>query len=182
MGETIQNQTKSKYIPPGTVLVKDSMFIDKLEISNKVWKEFMKFNINSTLRDSVEYIDLMPDTSISIRIKNIGKIKMSEYFDDPRFDNYPIVGIKYDQAIKFCEWRTSKVNLLNIKYKKAEDITVEYRLPTLLEWDFAARANLDSTLYPFGIDVYYSILVDTLPCNTYFLSSGRMKLTPFSHP
>lgn len=153
---SIKNQ-KINYTPPGTVLIMDSLFMDKLEISNKSWKEFMNFERNGKLRDSSEVETLQPDSTITLRIKGLGKIKMAEYFNNPSFDDYPIVGVSYDQVVKFCSWRSLQVNLLIKKGKNEPGLQIEYRLPSIQEWEFIAKNKLDTTSFPFGQDVYYTI-------------------------
>ncbi len=151
---------KNNFSPPGTILIIDSLFMDKIEISNEIWKEFIQSNMDEMLIGSDEYIRLIPDSTISIKLKNYGKIKMKEYFNDPRFDEYPVVGITYEQVLKFCEWRTKKVNELIKQRKNNPLIKLEYRLPTIHEWEIAAQGNLDSIKYPFGIDIYYTLDVN----------------------
>ena len=148
---------KSNYIPPGTLFIKDSLFMDRMEVSNRNWKEFIGSNRDEMFKDSEDYKELIPDSSITIKLKNYGKIKMNEYFNDPHFDAYPVVGITYEQVLKFCEWRTKKVNQLMKQKKNNPSIKLEYRLPTIPEWEIAAQGNLDSIKYPFGLDYYYTV-------------------------
>ena len=148
---------KSNYTPPGTLLIKDSLFMDKVEVSNRNWKEFLRFNNNGKLRDSSEVASLLPDSTITIRVKDLGKIKMDEYFNDPKFDDFPIVGISHDQVTKYCIWRTQQVNLLIIKKINIPEIQIEYRLPTLQEWELIAKNKLDTIQFPYGQDIYYTI-------------------------
>lgn len=37
--------------------------------------------------------------------------KVDDYLTNPDFQNYPIVGITYEQAAEYCKWRTDNENL-----------------------------------------------------------------------
>lgn len=51
-------------------------------------------------------------------------------------DNFPVVGVSWNDAMKFCEW-------LNAREKKAGRVPEghRYTLPTEAQWEYAARAG-----------------------------------------
>jgi sulfatase modifying factor 1 len=70
------------------------------------------------------------------------------YFWHPSYDNYPIVGITWEQATAFCIWRTQ---LLNSALRSVSQANVHnYRLPIESEWEYASRGGLDHSMYPWG--------------------------------
>ena len=62
------------------------------------------------------------------------------YFNSPKYQNYPVVGVSWNQANAFCDWLTKqKINSYQAKNKMAEG--GKARLPTEAEWAYAASLN-----------------------------------------
>ena len=91
-------------------------------------------------------VNVYPDTIMWLRDFQFAynEPKMRMYFSHPGFANYPVVGVSWEQATAFCNWRTQLYNNANAVGSQ------DYRLPTEPEWEYAARGGRRMALYPWG--------------------------------
>ena len=116
--------------------------INKYEVSNAQYLEFIR---DIKLRDTVLYRKMQPDTSVW-RVKDMSLEVMSDYyFRHPAYANYPVVGIRHDQALAYCEWLSDKYN----REPKRKFKRVHFRLPTANEWTFAAMGGDSEAVFPW---------------------------------
>ena len=144
-------RSKSKYKtnPDRLIISKDTAYIaqDGRIINEKITRPY------SSHYDFVHtyIVNIYPDTTTWINDfqNSNNEIYMRNYFSNPAYAHHPVVGVSWEQATAFCEWRT----LFLRRNISSSGVQVEkYRLPTEAEWELAARSGSSDNIYPWGSD------------------------------
>jgi gliding motility-associated lipoprotein GldK len=95
------------------------------------------------------------------------------------YDDYPVVGVSWKQAKAFCQWRTKQLNTFQEMLKSPG--VMDYRLPSEVEWEYAARGGHEMTIFPWGS--YYTrdqkgnYLANFKPLRGNYVSDSRTNVT-----
>ena len=91
-----------------------SFFIDEAEVTNISYREYLYWlkKVFPPAEDRFRYIysSQVPDTLVWRSPLSAIETYVSFYFRHPAFNHYPVVGVNWLQATKFCKWRTDRVN------------------------------------------------------------------------
>ena len=128
-------------------------YMDDTEITNNEYRQFVQAMLTDSSALGVDVImkEYYPDTTVWVRdfSHHMGDPMMEYYYAHPAFDDYPVVGVDWFAAKKFCEWRT---NFLNDYRQNTANLfrMPDLRLPSEAEWEYAARGSRDMAKYPWG--------------------------------
>lgn len=104
-------------------------YMDRHEVTNADWKLFV----------ADAGAEFLPDSTLYWSAENTSLGTIGDYYNDEAFADYPVVGITWEQAVAYCEWRTEKV-----RQTSGDASIAPFRLPTEEEWEYAAISILAS--------------------------------------
>ena len=120
----------------------NSFFMLQREVTNADYLEFLAAMNGS---DNDNWHSMLPDTTCWRTKNSYSEPMVNLYFRHPAYRNYPLVGVSYAQAQRYCQWLTEKYNADPDRLYEE----VEFRLPTAADWEWAARGGLQNTPFPW---------------------------------
>ena len=128
--------------PPNCIPLEGNIFMDQSEISNLHWKEYLAYLKQN---QPEQYEAHLPDTTVWASTLAYNDSYVANYFSYPGFHHFPVVGISYQQALDYCQWRSKIVTetFTQNQKNKYKDYQIEFifKLPTTKQWEKAAQGN-----------------------------------------
>lgn len=124
-------------VPNETILItKDTAYIapDGRVVNETITRplsslyDFVHTRIVNIYPDTTCWVNDFPDADNERYLRH--------YFSHPAYAHHPVVGVSWEQANAFCEWRTL---FLRRSINRDNVIIERYRLPTEAEWEMAAQ-------------------------------------------
>jgi len=119
-----------------------SFYMDETEVSNRDWLEYLHWIKQHYPQDREMYYTALPDTLVWRRPLSANEPYVNSYFRHTAFQDYPVVGVSWEQANDFCDWRTDAVN---------ENILRE--TGRLADWKTASQDG-KKVVQPFNTELY----------------------------
>jgi len=87
-----------------------SFYIDETEVRNVDYREYLHW-IKRVYADYPEvYVKALPDTLVWRSPLGYNEPYVKYYFRYPSYNEYPVVGVTWEQANDYCAWRGDRVN------------------------------------------------------------------------
>lgn len=129
----------------------NSFYMDETEITNEDWKQYVFYQFNPiaeglgkefTIADDpnnpflpatkshngLELQDLVPNDSVWQSDFSFNDVYSENYYSNPGYNKYPVVGVTWRQVVDYAKWRTDAVNYITISQLDFEDLPDEYKL------------------------------------------------------
>lgn len=129
-----------------------SFYIDETEVSNVDYREYLHWVRRVFGAEYPEvYTRALPDTTVWRSALGYNEPYVETYFRHPAYNDYPVVGVNWLQAVDYSNWRTDRVN---------EKMLID---AGILEWDpnQAGSSNFNTEAYLAG--KYEGVVKKNLP-------------------
>jgi len=118
-GTFVMGRTQEDIMQDGNNFPKEatvsSFWMDQTEITNLQYREYTYWMKRVFWEDgegefSYLYAHALPDSTVWRSELSYNEPMVTQYFRHPAYQDYPVVGVSWQQAVDYCDWRTDRVN------------------------------------------------------------------------
>jgi sulfatase modifying factor 1 len=102
------------YAAPKRRVTVATFYMDETEVANIDWLEYLNW-IKEVPKDPRWYYEALPDTLVWRSPLAYNEPYVNNYLRHPAYQDYPVVGVTWEQAVAYCDWRTNVVNENNLR-------------------------------------------------------------------
>jgi len=114
---TIDGHTFEEFLAPRVSKISTNFYADEVELTNIDYKEFMYWTKQVFGEKSPEYSQIILDTTVWNAQDYYDSLNIS-YFQNPKYNFHPVVGVSLEQAKIYSNWRTERVAEMLLIHKK----------------------------------------------------------------
>jgi len=129
-----------------------SFYMDETEVTNLMYVEYLDYMKKLYPPDDELYKNIysgiLPDTLVWRNRLGYNEVMTDNYLRHPAYAEYPVVGVSWIQAVEYSNWRTDRVNELNLQKSGYRDINVTEMDPD--NYFSTDRYKVDPSTYDNG--------------------------------
>ncbi len=133
------------YVPSGTfqqegkAISVQGFYMQSTEVSNLEYREYLVYLEHAGRTTELE------KAGIYLKgWKNDGVFLDAQYHQHPAYENYPVVNISREAVLLYCAW------LQEILQARHPETLIQVKLPSEVEWMYAAQGGQTGAPYPNG--------------------------------
>jgi sulfatase modifying factor 1 len=128
-----------------------SFYMDETEVSNTNWLEYLNWIRKVDPTNYEYYYNELPDTLVWRRPLSYNEPYVDNYLRHPAYQDYPVVGVSWEQAQRYCVWRT---NIVNESLLREQNYMTSYKDLNGTGKKGNAAAAAAKPAGPFNTDIY----------------------------
>ncbi|GAB1857483.1 gliding motility lipoprotein GldJ [Flavobacteriaceae bacterium MHTCC 0001] len=129
-----------------------SFYMDETEVTNLMYVEYLDYIKKLYPPDDELYKNIyngiLPDTLVWRNRLGYNEVMTENYLRHPAYAEYPVVGVSWIQAVEYSNWRTDRVNELNLQKNGYRDIDLSSQDPE--NYFSTDRYRVDPSVYDNG--------------------------------
>ncbi len=143
------------YAAPKRRVTVATFYMDETEVANLDWLEYLNW-IREVPQDPRWFYEALPDTLVWRSPLAYNEPYVNNYLRHPAYQDYPVVGVTWEQAVAYSDWRT---NVVNENILRNKGILSDWKTYATAKSGTPAKgggkgATAQTSTDPFNLDLY----------------------------